>query len=67
MESQTSRLTGNERREIEDLIKAFDDHGCGTGLDVRAQAILRRMLEVVDEAERLMAATGPAFNADART
>lgn len=57
MKSQPSQLTVSEREEVQDLIKAFEGHGCGTGLDVRAQGMLRHMLEVVDEVERLLTAS----------
>ncbi len=50
--SETRTLTASERREIEDLIRAFDNHGCGLGLDLKAQVALRRLLEALDEAER---------------
>ena len=45
-------LTAEEREQIEELIQAFDDHGCGIGLDVQAQVALRRLLEA--EAERAL-------------
>jgi hypothetical protein len=35
-------LTDDERSEITDLLELFENHGCGTGLDVRAQAVIRR-------------------------
>ena len=37
-----------ERQRVNDLIRAFDDHGCGLGLDLQAQELLRRLLEAVD-------------------
>ena len=46
------RLTMAERTQIEALIRAFDDHGCGLGLDIQAQAALRRLLEALQEAEQ---------------
>ena len=45
-------LTENERSQIETLILAFDNHGCGMGLDIQAQAALRRLLTAIDEAEQ---------------
>ncbi len=50
--SQTRRLTGGERGQIEELIRAFDNHGCSTGLDLKAQAALRRLLDALQEAEQ---------------
>ncbi len=47
-----SSLTADERSEIDDLLAKFVNHGCGMGLDVRAQAVIRRLLEVVDASER---------------
>ncbi len=47
-----SSLTEDERSEISDLLAKFDNHGCGLGLDVRAQVVIRRLLEVVDASER---------------
>ena len=49
--SSAPRLTLDERSELEALIRAFDNHGCSQGLDVRAQAALRRLLAALDEAE----------------
>ncbi|MCH7800817.1 MAG: hypothetical protein IIC24_04640 [Chloroflexi bacterium] len=45
-------LPTEEREQIEELIKSFDDHGCGFGLDIQAQIALRRLLEIIDNAER---------------
>jgi hypothetical protein len=50
--SQRWRLTARERSKIEALIRSFDDHGCGIGLDLQAQVALRRLLDVLDEAEK---------------
>ena len=49
--SSVHRLTAPEREEIESLIKSFDDHGCGMGLDIKAQAALRRLLDALDQSE----------------
>ncbi len=45
-------ISQDERTEIETLISNFDDHGCGFGYDLQAQAILRHLLEVLAEAEQ---------------
>ena len=50
--SQTKRLTRDERSQIEELIRAFDNHRCSTGLDLKAQASLRRLLDALQEAEQ---------------
>ena len=50
--SLEKRLTVDERVQIEALIQAFDNHGCGMGLDIQAQAAMRRLLGALDEAER---------------
>ena len=47
----TPLLPAEEREQIEELIKSFDDHGCGFGLDIQAQIALRRLLEIIDDAE----------------
>lgn len=49
-----SRLTQEERSEIEELIKNFDNHGCGFGYDIQAQDALRRLLDALDEAEQVI-------------
>ena len=49
-----SRLTQEERSEIEELIKNFDNHGCGFGYDIQAQEALRRLLDILDEAEQVI-------------
>ena len=49
-----SRLTQEERSEIEELIKNFDNHGCGFGYDIQAQEALRRLLDALDEAEQVI-------------
>ena len=48
----TQYLTAEERTQIEELIRSFDNHGCATGLDIKAQAALRRLLHVLHEAEQ---------------
>ncbi len=48
----TQYLTAEERTQIEELIGSFDNHGCANGLDTRAQAALRRLLQVLHEAEQ---------------
>ena len=50
--SQAHDLTGEERSDIEALIKSFDNHGCGFGLDIQAQAALRLLLDKLAEANR---------------
>jgi hypothetical protein len=45
-------LTDKERSDIEALIQEFDNHGCGFGLDVKAWVALRRLLGVLEQAER---------------
>ena len=49
-----SQITKEEREDIETLIKAFDYHGCGFGLDIQAQSALRRLLDALDEANRII-------------
>ena len=49
--SQAKHLTDEERTQTEALIRAFDNHGCGLGLDLQAQVALRRLLAALDEAE----------------
>ena len=53
--SQAYRLTQTERDKIEALIKSFDNHGCGFGQDIQAQAALRQLLDALDEANRKIA------------
>ncbi len=50
----TQYLTAEERTQIEELITSFDNHGCATGLDIKAQAALRRLLDVLNEAEQVI-------------
>ena len=50
--AKAQNLTVEERTQIEGLIRAFDNHGCGIGLDVQAQAALRRLLSALDDAEQ---------------
>jgi hypothetical protein len=45
-------LPSEEREQIEELIKSFDDHGCGFGLDIQAQIVLRRLLDIIDTVEQ---------------
>ncbi len=49
-----SRLTQEERSEIEELIKNFDNHGCGFGYDLQAQEALRRLLDALEDAEQVI-------------
>ena len=37
---------------MERLIQSFDNHGCGLGLDIIAQAAMRQLLDALDEANR---------------
>ncbi len=50
--AQAHNLTDEERSHIEALIKSFDNHGCGFGLDLLAQAALRLLLDKLEEANR---------------
>ncbi len=50
----TNPLTDEERGDIEDLISSFDNHGCGMGLDIKAQIVLR-LLDALDQAEEIIA------------
>ncbi|MDA1096491.1 MAG: hypothetical protein O3B84_04460 [Chloroflexi bacterium] len=52
--AQRPFLATDERAQFESLIEAFTDHGCGLGLDIRAQAAMRRLLGSLDEAERAL-------------
>ena len=45
-------ITTEEREDIEALISSFDNHGCGIGLDLKAQVALRRLLNALDQAEQ---------------
>ena len=47
-------LTTDERSQIEALIRKFDGHGWGFGLDLEAQAALRRLLDALDETEKVV-------------
>ena len=49
---QAHNLTDEERDHIEALIKSFDNHGCGFGLDILAQAALRLLLDKLAEANQ---------------
>ena len=51
----TNLLTNEERGDIEALIRSFDNHGCGTGLDIKAQVALRLLLDALDNAEDVIA------------
>ena len=44
-------LPADEREQIEDLTISFDNPGCGSGLDIQAQITIRRLLEIIDNAE----------------
>ena len=44
-------LPADEREHIEDLTISFDNPGCGFGLDIQAQIALRRLPEIIDNAE----------------
>ncbi len=48
----TPALSGEEKVQIEELIRSFDNHGCATGLDIKAQSALRRLLDALQEAEQ---------------
>ncbi len=48
----TPALSPEETAQIEELIRSFDNHGCATGLDMKAQAALRRLLDALQEAEQ---------------
>ena len=49
---QTLNPTEDERDHIDALIKSFDNHGCGFGLDILAQAALRLLLDRLDDANQ---------------
>ncbi len=49
---QAHNLTDDERGHIEALIKSFDNHGCGFGLDIQAQAALRMLMDRLDDANQ---------------
>ena len=51
-------LPADAREQIEDLIISFDNLGCGFGLDIQAQIPLRRLLEIIDNAEDALKAKG---------
>lgn len=48
--STSAIFTQEERDGVDALIASFDNHGCGMGLDIRAQAALHRLLETLDAA-----------------
>ena len=45
-------FTQEERDEVDSLIASFEFHGCGMGLDIVAQAALRRLLGALDDANQ---------------
>ena len=49
---ETHNLTTEERDHIDALIKSFDNHGCGFGQDILAQAALRLLLDRLDDANQ---------------
>ncbi|HAL46703.1 MAG: hypothetical protein FI707_12230 [SAR202 cluster bacterium] len=51
-------LSVEERQDIESLIASFDNHGCGMGLDLIAQKALRRLLDALDDAEKIISEQG---------
>ena len=51
MDFELEEMTADFAEKIEDLIRAFDGHGCGFGLDLQAQVALWRLLEALEEAE----------------
>jgi hypothetical protein len=53
-------ISVEERRDIEALIKSFDNHGCGMGLDLIAQKALRRLLDALGDAEKIISNQGSA-------
>lgn len=52
--SKVVLLAGAVRFEVEELIKNFDNHGCGFGYDVQAQGLLRRLLEAIDTGQEII-------------
>ena len=50
--AETHNLTTEERDHIDALIKSFDNHGRGFGLDILAQAALRLLLDRLDDANQ---------------
>ena len=51
-------LPADEREQVEDLTISFDNPGCGFGLDIQALIALRRLLEIIDNAEDALKAKG---------
>jgi hypothetical protein len=45
-------MDASVRESVESLITAFDDHGCGLGLDLQAQKLMRQLLDAVDDLTR---------------
>ena len=62
----TQYLTAEERTDIEDLIRSFDNHGCANGFDIRAQVALRRLLSVLYEAEGVIERYEAGIGQDAK-
>ena len=50
--AETHNLPTEERHHIDALIRSFDNHGCGFGLDILAQAALRLLLDRLDDANQ---------------
>ena len=59
--AQTHNLTADERDHIEALIRSFDNHSCGFGLDIQAQAALRLLLDRLDDANQAINAFETEF------
>ena len=45
-------MDASVRESVESLITAFDNHGCGLGLDLQAQKLMRQLLDAVDDLTR---------------
>ena len=60
--AQTHNLTADERDHIEALTRSFDNHGCGFGLDIQAQAALRLLLDRPDDANQAINAFEVEFD-----
>jgi hypothetical protein len=52
------------RDSVESLIKAFYNHGCGLGLDLQAQKLMRQLLDAVDDLTRERDQLMERLNAD---
>lgn len=59
--AQTHNLTADERGHIEALIRSFDNHGCGFGLDIQTQDALRPLLDRLDDASQAINAFETEF------